>query len=95
MIICTRIVGFYTIITLGMGAGAIVYLYSHCKMEAWKIDVTDRGGGGSNIYFLFDRIIYEGRCLWWCFYSMWLASGYDVPMRSPFCEQLLHSLLLI
>lgn len=41
MIICTRIVGFYTIITLGMGAGAIVYPYSHCKMEAWKIDVTD------------------------------------------------------
>lgn len=95
MIICTRIVGFYTIITLGWGLVQSCILIRTVKWKRGKSMLLTRGGGGSNIYFLFDRIIYEGRGLWWCFYSMWPASGYDVPMRSPFCKQLLHSLLLI
>lgn len=42
--------GFYTKITLEVGAGAILYSYLHCKMEAWKIDVTDRGRGEMIFY---------------------------------------------
>lgn len=52
--------GFYTKITLGMGLVQSYILICTVKWKREKLMLLT-GGVGSNINFLFDRIIYEGR----------------------------------